>query len=640
VKHCNLGINDVIRVGSRSKSESLNNFMLKNVKMRRRSRTMGGLFYNEKEMRKEAKEELEKHVRFKQALNESIVECQDLKEYMSPNEMYHIKDDVTLLKWLGFLNDNFHTEEEQLEHGFEGLNLENTDHRDNSNENRDNGDSNNKQHEDSDEETARRTIDTGDKIDYNELIRNEYDLIHNTNVFKISIGDTYSKISLIKMNGIQRLIEKMEESCGFQMVGSSHYKNIKRNLRRIMSTNPEVEDSTAKYTDLIELVSPFEMPLSSRFARYNRWINKIRNKLDSKLADLRDKFNQSIKSMNDLRLQEDGQVMKDSLIIAMTTTGSARYHEVLRNIGPRIVIVEEAAEVFEAHIVSSLSKDCEHLILIGDHVQLRPNPAVFKLAQNFKLDVSLFERLVNNDLKRVMLNCQHRMRPEISYLMKNFYPQAIKDHESVFNFDNINGVNKNIYFINHQMLENTNDRRNDNDEDCNSKTNLHEASFLTKFCAYIVKRGQFEETQITILSMYLGQLMVIRSQLKRLKLDKVKVSTVDNYQGEENQIIMLSLVRSNLNETVGFLKTNNRICVALSRSKCGMFCIGNFTMIAKKSDTWKNIVDEAKTNGNFGESILLSCARHKENDILAKMPNDFDLRPEGGCHLPCKLFRF
>jgi superfamily I DNA and/or RNA helicase len=118
------------------------------------------------------------------------------------------------------------------------------------------------------------------------------------------------------------------------------------------------------------------------------------------------------------------------------------------------------------------------------------------------------------------------------------------------------------------------------------------------------------------------------------------VSTVDNYQGEENQIIMLSLVRSNLNETVGFLKTNNRICVALSRSKCGMFCIGNFTMIAKKSDTWKNIVDEAKTNGNFGESILLSCARHKENDILAKMPNDFDLRPEGGCHLPCKLFRF
>ncbi len=102
--------------------------------------------------------------------------------------------------------------------------------------------------------------------------------------------------------------------------------------------------------------------------------------------------------LRELRLQEDRCIMQNAYIIAMTTTGSSRYHNVLKDIGPRIVIVEEAAEVFEAHIVSALSKNCEHLILIGDHVQLRPSPSVYKLAKTFKLDVSLFERLINNKI--------------------------------------------------------------------------------------------------------------------------------------------------------------------------------------------------------------------------------------------------
>jgi superfamily I DNA and/or RNA helicase len=51
----------------------------------------------------------------------------------------------------------------------------------------------------------------------------------------------------------------------------------------------------------------------------------------------------------------------------MTTTGRSKYAHLFKNINFPIVIVEEAAEVFEAHIVTSLSKDTKHLILIGDH---------------------------------------------------------------------------------------------------------------------------------------------------------------------------------------------------------------------------------------------------------------------------------
>ena len=57
-------------------------------------------------------------------------------------------------------------------------------------------------------------------------------------------------------------------------------------------------------------------------------------------------------------------------------------------------------------------------------------------------------------------------------------------------------------------------------------------------------------------------------------LKGVKIMVVDNFQGEENDIILLSLVRSNREAKIGFLRTENRVCVALSRAKMGFYIIG------------------------------------------------------------------
>ena len=99
----------------------------------------------------------------------------------------------------------------------------------------------------------------------------------------------------------------------------------------------------------------------------------------------------------------------------------------LRRIQPRIVIVEEAAEVLEAHVMTTLSAQCQHLILIGDHQQLRPNPNVYELAETYNLKYSLFERLVINELEHETLERQHRMRPEIANFMRLIYPGLIDD---------------------------------------------------------------------------------------------------------------------------------------------------------------------------------------------------------------------
>jgi superfamily I DNA and/or RNA helicase len=259
--------------------------------------------------------------------------------------------------------------------------------------------------------------------------------------------------------------------------------------------------------------------------------------------------------------------MQQAAIIGMTTSCAAKYQSVLRHIAPNIVIVEEAAEVLEAHIVTTLSKGCEHLILIGDHKQLRPNPTVYKLAVKYNLEISLFERMIKNGIKFNCLDLQHRMRPEISSIMKHIYPD-LKDHEHVKTYPSVKGVSANMFLVNHSYPEMSN-------EDVRSYSNVHEAEYAVALCRYLCLQG-YEKSEITVLTTYTGQLMCLRNLMPKKEFEGVKVTVVDNYQGEENNIIILSLVRSNADDKIGFLNIENRICVALSRAKVGFFLIGNF----------------------------------------------------------------
>jgi superfamily I DNA and/or RNA helicase len=89
------------------------------------------------------------------------------------------------------------------------------------------------------------------------------------------------------------------------------------------------------------------------------------------------------------------------------------------------------------------------------------------------------------------------------------------------------------------------------------------------------------------------------------------LTTIDNYQGEENDIILLSLVRSNDTGHVGFVSDINRACVALSRARLGLYVIGNFELLSAKSDIWKKIVGDVKKSAKLGKALPLCCQRHK-----------------------------
>ncbi|XP_013414130.1 NFX1-type zinc finger-containing protein 1-like [Lingula anatina] len=335
-----------------------------------------------------------------------------------------------------------------------------------------------------------------------------------------------------------------------------------------------------------------------------------------------------------LALQEiyddlDFQLLQNMYILGMTTTGAAKYHHILRRLRPRIVIVEEAAEVFESHIVTALTEGCEHLILIGDHQQLRPNPAVYALAKKFNLEISLFERMVRNGMHCDRLAIQHRMRPEISRLLVPEMYDHLLDHESVRHYENVRGIEENLFFIDHSFEE-------ESDNDSKSHSNKHEASFLAALCQYLMNQG-YSKSQITILTTYTGQLFEMKNNLPRDKFQGIRVTPVDNFQGEENDIILLSLVRSNKEERIGFLSISNRVCVALSRARMGFYCVGNVSLMARQSSLWKKLVNKLKERQQVGTELTLICQNHPKRKYQVSKKEDFQHVPDGGCLLPCEF---
>lgn len=188
----------------------------------------------------------------------------------------------------------------------------------------------------------------------------------------------------------------------------------------------------------------------------------------------------------------------------------------------------------------------------------------------------------------------------------------------------------NVFFLNHKNKE-------QNLDDSTSRKNFFEASSVIKFAQYLMRQG-YKSSQITILTTYSAQLAEINRQLQmRANQDakKVGVFVVDNYQGEENDIIIISFVRSNRENNIGFLKTENRVNVALSRAKMAMYCVGNFDSFCRNSPLWRAIIQKTKDLKAFSNTLEVSCPYHSEPKFVIQQPNDFDKIMAKPCAQPC-----
>lgn len=454
------------------------------------------------------------------------------------------------------------------------------------------------------------------------------------------IGEIENKLFIEWFNEIHKSIQ----------ITNDNIDNLYSDYQKYVGSYVEIyKDYFHKYITLQTNKSRlWSMTQYERDEKYNGWEREYYSKIYSKFDNDLKEYNEISKRYDTYKINHDVYLLKKAKIIGMTITGASRLIELISKLQCSIMVVEEAGEVLESHVMSILNENIKHLILIGDHMQLRPTVATFQLEVDKNLTMSMFERLVNNNEKEmVQLKEQHRMRKEICDLIRPLY-DGLKDHENVKEYEIIRGVKYPVYFFNHNYPEMKSSDDKEKSKESQSKKNYFESKMIVRFIKYLMQNG-YEGKDITVLSFYLGQCELIYEDLKELlgeeKCKEIKIISVDNFQGEENEIIIFSAVRCNEGDKIGFCRVVNRVNVALSRAKKGLFMFGNEKCLRngchnksyfKETDFWDEIFDYLHDNKFIGDSLFLCCQNHPDNMILVKTPEEFDTNcPEGGCTLLC-----
>ena len=265
------------------------------------------------------------------------------------------------------------------------------------------------------------------------------------------------------------------------------------------------------------------------------------------------------------------------------------------------------------------------------------------------------------------------MRPQISALVRSLtYPDLV-DSKNVKNRPHLAGIQADVIFVDHRVSEDAALAAMSSSQQ--SHINTFEAKMVACILRHLLLQG-YKASQIVVLTPYLGQLQVLRNELPRVikeirvdfgdldfedlekivgedaesiylhtkKSESIRVATIDNYQGEESDIIIASLVRSNLGGHIGFLKETERVNVLLSRAKLGMILIGDSqclrsSRVQKGRDLWDSLMELIPQIGIVAEGFPVRCERHPSNTKILREPKDFELyASNGGCDLECPMF--
>ncbi|CEQ39801.1 SPOSA6832_01347, partial [Sporobolomyces salmonicolor] len=253
----------------------------------------------------------------------------------------------------------------------------------------------------------------------------------------------------------------------------------------------------------------------------------------------------------------------------------------------RTVLIDEATQATEPECMIPLTFGVKQLVMVGDHSQLGPT-IMNKKAARAGLNQSLFERLILLGNRPIRLQVQYRMHPCLSEFPSNmFYEGTLQNGVTA-----PERLRKNVDFPWPQPTTPMYFHQNLGQEEISSSgtsfLNRTEASNVEKIVTRFFKSGVLP-SQIGVITPYEGQRSYIVSYMQfngALKKDlykEVEVASVDAFQGREKDYIIVSCVRSNEHQGIGFLNDPRRLNVALTRAKYGLVILGNPKVLSKHS---------------------------------------------------------
>lgn len=299
-----------------------------------------------------------------------------------------------------------------------------------------------------------------------------------------------------------------------------------------------------------------------------------------KIARLKEKATELEYTINE-------SIFADARVIACTLTGSAHHLLTGRHFGT--LFIDEAAQALEASCWIAIQK-ADRVILAGDHRQLPPtvkSPA----ALSGGLDKTLMQTICENKPRCVsMLTVQYRMADEImQFPNQEFYDgllqsdpgvkyRGILDWDTAVEWVEAGGEERPPFRFPFEEGETL-------APDGLSRINPVEAELaLQTLHDYIERIGKdrilYERLDIGIISPYKGQVHLLRKMLRKDSYWKplrhlISINTVDGFQGQERDIILISMVRQNEQGQVGFLADLRRMNVAITRARMKLIIIGH-----------------------------------------------------------------
>ncbi|XP_059668939.1 uncharacterized protein LOC132314035 [Cornus florida] len=271
-----------------------------------------------------------------------------------------------------------------------------------------------------------------------------------------------------------------------------------------------------------------------------------------------------------------------------------------------LLVIDEAAQLKECESTIPLQlPGIRHAILIGDERQL---PAMVKseVSGNAGFGRSLFERLSSSSHPKHLLNIQYRMHPKIS-----FFPNLKFYHKSILDAPNVNSRSYERHYLPGPMFGpysfiNVIGGKEELDDAGHSRRNMVEVAIILKIVQDLYKawiNGSKKNLSIGVVSPCAAQVVAIQEKLGRkyenLAGFMVKVKSIDGFQGGEEDIMIISTVRTNSRGFIGFISSPQRTNIALTRARHCLWVLGNEKTLSNSGSVWAELVQDAKDRQCF-----------------------------------------
>lgn len=278
------------------------------------------------------------------------------------------------------------------------------------------------------------------------------------------------------------------------------------------------------------------------------------------------------------------RLLDDAQVVACTLIGSA--HGYLRDRTFTTVLIDEAGQALEPACWVPVLK-CQKVVLAGDPLQLPPTVKSPE-AERKGLAETLLEKRVNRTDQHVLLRTQYRMNAAImAFSNQKFYDGKLEAHPSVADHT----IGDDAYPVLFVDTAGTGYEEAQGEATV-SRSNLEEARLALRVFETLPLQGH----SLGVISPYRAQVELLKELLAG-RPDTV-VQTVDGFQGQECDVILISLVRSNGEGQIGFLKDYRRMNVAMTRARKKLIIIGDSATIGQDG-FYADFLDHAEATGAY-----------------------------------------